>query len=192
MNKPNPLILLVGNNRVCGLALISSVIAVVVSLENGQYWLITAVLILLSIRSIQANRQVRAYECYKKEWDKASDETPEISENRRRARRRSRILGGALLWAGLGYLSLKFPRGNDPQLYGWILLAFVATTLLGGYVLMRARNSSIPGGVFNRSNKKEQDHIVSQCQNTPATTPTVAQINRQLPDYCKPLLDRKP
>jgi len=97
-----------------------------------------------------------------------------------------------LLWAGLGYLSLNFPRENDPQLYGWILLAFVATTLLGGYVLMRTRNTSISGGVFNRSNKTPKDYIVRQCQNTPATTPTAAQINRQLPDYCKPLLDRKP
>lgn len=144
-------------------------------------------MIALFVYSLRANKQVVAYVNYKRAWDAAGNEdTVNASGKPHNAKRKRQIAGGILLWGLLSYVLLKAPRANNPQTYDLTLLAFIALTLWLGYLLLRLRSNK-----SNLSTKQQGDYIVSHCQPVPRAAATATQISKQLPNYCKILLQQK-
>lgn len=186
--KPNPFIFLIGNNVVCALLLIALFFVVIDWLQGSQQSPLTITsLFALSIYSLYANRRVTAYQNFQSEWDAISEKQPQLG--------RKRIAVAIFLWLVLVYMLLTTPRESDPEFYDVTLGIFILFTSWGCYLLLRA----LPGlavGLFKRRNSNGQghiakDYIVSHRQSVPKSTSAATQINQQLPDYCKELLERK-
>ena len=158
--------------------------------ETPQFWLPPITMIVLSVYSLCANKQVITYVNYKRAWDAAGNEDAvNTSEQPRTFKRKRQIAAGVFLWGILGYVLLKAYRANDPHFYDGILLAFIALTMWLGYLLLRFRTKKSNVKI---STSQQGDYIVNQCQPVPYSAATATQIMGQLPSYCKTLLQHKP
>jgi len=191
MNKPRFIILLFGNRYIYALVLLLTVFIAIVWWESQQFLLPFLAMLLLSVYSMRANKQVVAYLNYKHAWDAAGNEdTVNASEKSRNVKpvRKRQIVAGVLLCGFLGFFLLDFPRDNDPRTYDVVLLAFITLTLWLGYLLLRFRTQQLNTKL---NNKQQDNYIVNHCQPVPKAAATATKISQQLPDYCKTLLQHK-
>lgn len=186
--KPHPFIFLIGSNAICALLLIA-LGAVIFDWLQGipQNPLVIASLFALAIYSFRANQRVTAYKKFQGEWDA-------ISGKQLKPRRKSQIVAGIFIWLISLYILFKTPRESDPLFYDLVLgVFFIPFTLWFCYLLLH----NLPGlalNLFRRVNSRghsPKDYIVSHCQSVPRSTAVAAQINRNLPSYCKSLLEQK-
>ncbi len=186
MNRPNPIVYLIGNPISCLFLL--GIAALLIfqwwTHQETTSWLILPVAAFIGYGAMKANTQLRTYKAWRREYD-AIAEAGQSSASGARQSTAVNMLIVIALWAGLGYwLVSNATQAQSTKYYGELGLLFLtinAALVLKfiHWLVTRRRRVAV---------SSSDGYVVTACLPVPNQSPRALDVLPALPHYCRRLL----
>ncbi len=177
MSRPGLLTYLVGNPVSALLVVFATLILVVGAFSGSVHWLVALVAVIVTGHAMGCNRRLQEYGRWKREWDGMGGQATAKKSLRALAKLLSlRILFGVGGWLLLAFLTLG--AAHQPGAGILVALFWLGSAFLLGNAVYRAIRR-------RRAGRKATNVTVRVCLAVPRSSPSLAQANAALPDYCR-------